>query len=87
MALRGEGVIAMIFDGLLRALGILPDIEDAQVRKDARLEDIRKVDEEQEKKIEEARRELQRTGTRDITEQQFMEELLQIKRRRNGEGG
>jgi hypothetical protein len=77
----------MIFEGLLRALGILPDIEDAQTKEDTRLDDIRQVDKEQEKKIEEAKRELQRTGTRDITEQQFMEELLQIKRRRNGEGG
>jgi vacuolar-type H+-ATPase subunit I/STV1 len=72
-------------DRLLKRVGILPDTPTALERENKRLQEIHDADKVQEELIEEARHHLEKRGVRDMTERQFMEELLQARRRRNGE--
>lgn len=75
----------MIFDKLLRQVGILPDTISTTERENDRLQEVHEADEKQRRQLRDAKRTLERSNPKDLTEREFMEEILRIERRRNGE--
>lgn len=71
-------------DTLLKRIGILPDVPTAHQRSETRLHEVKQADKEQQQMIENAQKVLHRTGVKDLTEREFMQNVLGVHRKRDG---
>lgn len=74
-----------MIDRFLRFIGALPDMDGTAKREQDRLKELRKADAKQERKLKAAEKALVDSDPNQLTEREFMERILSIEMRRDGE--